>query len=127
AIRINPSHAAAHATMAHLLCFVGHPSEALHSVERALRLSPFDPRLGLWLPAKSQAEYFRMNYLEAAAVAQQAITMIPSNPLAWRFAAASLGQLGKKEKAEPILQIIRASGKPSLNSVRTSVSQLYND
>src|SRR5215472_11728315 len=46
AVRINPSHAAAHAIMAHLLCYVGRPDDALKSVNNALRLSPYDPRLG---------------------------------------------------------------------------------
>jgi adenylate cyclase len=127
AIRINPSHAAAHVIMAHLLCYVGQPNEALAAAERALRLSPYDPRMGLWLSAVSQSNYFLEDYEDAAAVGQQALSMIPENLLAQRFAAASLGQLGRVAEADPIVATLRQSTAPSIEAVRRSVVRLYRD
>jgi len=125
AVRINPSHAAAHVIMAHLLCYVGRSNDALESVNRGLRLSPYDPRLGLWLPAASQAHYFLKNYEEAAAVGQQALSLIPENPLGQRFAAASLGQIGRLADAAWIVAALRRSSVPSIEAIRTSVTRLY--
>jgi len=127
AIRINPSYAAAYVIMAHLLCYVGRPEEALAAAKRALRLSPYDPRLGLWLSAVSQANYFLENYAVGASVGQQALSMISENLIAQRFAAASLGQLGKAEEAAAIVAALRRSNAPSIEAVRRSVSHLYRD
>jgi adenylate cyclase len=127
AVRINPSHAAAYVIMAHLLCYVGQPDDALAAADRALRLSPYDPRLGLWLSAVSQAKYFLKGYEEAASVGRQALSLIPENLLAQRFAAASLGQLGRSAEAGSIITALRQSTAPSVEAVRQSVAHLYRE
>jgi len=126
-VRINPSHAAAHAIMAPLLCYVNEPREALDSVTWALRLSPYDPRLGLWLSVKSQAHFFLKNYEEAVTFGRQALFLIAENPLALRFTAASLGQLGRAEDAAPLIAALRQSPAPSVETIRKSVAHLYRD
>lgn len=126
-VRINPSHAAAYAIMAHLLCYVERPNDALESVQHALRLSPYDPRLGLWLAAQSQAHYFLGAYEEAATIGQQALFLIEQNPIAQRFTAASLGQLGKTGEAEPLIAVLRKSPAPSTEAIRGSVIRLYRN
>ena len=127
AIRLNPSHAAAHAIIASLLCYVGRADEALDSARRALRLSPYDPRLGLWFAAVSQAQYFLRIYQEAAIIGQHALSLISENPLAQRFVAASLGQLGRKTEAEPVMLRISQSPTPSIEAIKKSVARLYRD
>jgi TolB-like protein/class 3 adenylate cyclase/cytochrome c-type biogenesis protein CcmH/NrfG len=127
ALRINPSHAAAHAIMAPLRCYVGMPQEALESARRAITLSPYDPRLGLWLSLVSQAQYFLTEYEEAVASGQQALSLIAENPLAYRFAAASLGQLDRIGEAAELIAFIRRSSTPSIAAIRQSVSHLYRD
>jgi adenylate cyclase len=128
AIRINPSHAAAHAIMAPLLCYAGEPSAAgLDSAKRAIRLSPYDPRLGLWLTTIAQIQYFLAAYEEAVDYGRQAITLIADNPVAHRFAAASLGQLGRAAEAAPSIAAIRHSSAPTLAAIRSSVAHLYRD
>lgn len=126
-IRINPSHAAAHAIMAPLLCYLGQPTDALESARKALSLSPYDPRLGLWLALVSQAQYFLRVYEEAAAIGRQALSLISENPLAYRFVAASLGQLGRTREAEAIILALRQSSTPSIEAIRKSVLHLYRD
>ena len=126
-VRINPSHAAAYAIMAHLLCYVEQPDHALNSVQHALRLSPYDPRLGLWLAAQSQAHYFLGAYQEAATIGQQALFLIEQNPIAQRFTAASLGQLGRVAEAEPLIAVLRKSPAPSIEAIRGSVTRLYRN
>jgi TolB-like protein/Tfp pilus assembly protein PilF len=114
AVRLNPSHAAAHAIMAHLLCYTGRPTEALQSIEKALRLSPHDPRLGIWIPALAQAHYFMEQYDSAIAAAQRALALITGNVIATRFLAASLGQLNRAAEAEPWVNFLRDSREPTL-------------
>jgi tetratricopeptide (TPR) repeat protein len=46
ALDLNPSFALAYATLGHLLAVRGANEEAVESAERALRLSPSDPRVG---------------------------------------------------------------------------------
>jgi tetratricopeptide (TPR) repeat protein len=128
AIRINPSHAAAHALMAPLLCYLGQPSaEGLESARRAIRLSPYDPRLGLWLTTVALAQYFLGDYAEASQLGQQAVALIPDNPVAHRFTAASLAQLGKADEAAPFVAAIRQSSSPTIETIRQAVSHLYRD
>jgi adenylate cyclase len=127
AIRLNPSHAAAHAIMAPLLCYVGRADEALDSARRALSLSPYDPRLGLWLSLVSQAQYFLRVYDDAAIMGRHALSLISENPLAHRFAAASLGQLGRRTEAEAVVLTIRQSRTPSIKAIKQSVLHLYRD
>ncbi|MGA8402988.1 MAG: adenylate/guanylate cyclase domain-containing protein [Stellaceae bacterium] len=126
-VKINPSHAGAHAIMCHLLCYVEQPQEALKSVEWALRLSPYDPRLGLWLAGQSQAYYFQENYEKAAEVGREALLLIAENPIAQRFTAASLGQLGLIVEAADLIETLRRSPSPSISSIRDAVRHLYRD
>jgi adenylate cyclase len=125
AVRLNPSHAAAHAIMAHLLCYTGRPAEALWSIERALRLSPHDPRLGLWIPAMAQAYYFLERYEDAVAASQRALSLIPGNVIATRFLAASLGQLGRVAEAAPAVTFLRKSREPTLADEKRLMDPLY--
>jgi hypothetical protein len=117
AVRINPSHAAAYAIMGHLLCNAGLPGEGLEAAKRALRLSPYDPRLGLWIPALTQAYYFLGQYEDAITTAQRALLLIPTNAVPARFLAASLGQLGRNTEAEgPLARRSRANLRPRSRS-----------
>ena len=125
AVRINPSHAAAYAIMAHLLCYVGQPGEGLESANRALRLSPYDPRRGLWIPALSQAYYLLKQYEDAITTARQALSLIPTNPVPARFLAASLGQLGRIAEAVPVLALLRTSKEPTLAHVKDIIETVY--
>jgi adenylate cyclase len=126
-VKINPSHAAAHAIMCHLLCYVEQPREALKSVEWALRLSPYDPRLGLWLAGQAQAYYFLEQYEKSAEAGRQALLLIAENPIAQRFTAASLGQLSLHKEAGELCKILQRSPTPSLSSIRDSVNHLYQN
>jgi tetratricopeptide (TPR) repeat protein len=108
-----------------LLCYLGQPEAALESAGRALRLSPYDPRMGLWLAIVAQAHYFLQEYEEAATIGRKALAMIPENPLALRFSTAALGQLSRTSDAETLLERVRQSTAPSIDSIKRSISKLY--
>jgi tetratricopeptide (TPR) repeat protein len=65
AIALNPSFAAAHARLGFLLNYCARAEEAAEYVLRAIRLSPYDNRMFLWLPALAGAHYQLRNYEEA--------------------------------------------------------------
>jgi hypothetical protein len=58
---------------------------------------------------------------------QQALFLIAENPVAQRFTAASLGQLGRIAEAEPLIAVLHTSPAPSIGAIRKSVSHLYRD
>jgi tetratricopeptide (TPR) repeat protein len=111
--------------MAHLLCYTGRTVEALESIKRALRLSPHDPRLGLWLPALAQAHYFLERYEDAVANAQHALSLIPENVIATRFMAAAFGQLGMIAEAAPAVAFLRDSREPTLADQKKLMEPIY--
>ncbi|MEZ5851692.1 MAG: BTAD domain-containing putative transcriptional regulator [Hyphomicrobiaceae bacterium] len=99
AIALNPSFAAAHANLAFLLNYCGRPEDAARSVQRAIRLSPYDNRMFLWLPALAAANYQQHKYEEAIDIGRRAIALKPDHPGGLRYVVAALGQLGRDVEA----------------------------
>ena len=65
AIELNPSLNAAHFQYGMALALNGKPEEAIHSVNRALRLNVNDPIVGIWFAGLSRAYYGARRYDEA--------------------------------------------------------------
>lgn len=57
AVKLNPSSAAAHGNLGHGLAFAGRDREAIEHAEEAIRLSPLDPEMALFLGAIAVAHY----------------------------------------------------------------------
>jgi adenylate cyclase len=107
AIRLHPSHAAAHANLGFCYNYLNRPHEALAAVKLALRLSPHDPRRFIWLPAMAGAHYLAANYIEALRAGQDALTANPAYLPVARYVVASLGQLGHAEAARDAIALLR--------------------
>lgn len=107
ALRLNPSHAAAHANLGFVYCFLDRPDEALPSFETALRLSPSDPRRFIWTPGMAASHYLAGRFRAALAASQAALSLNPNHPVALRYAAASLGAMGRPAEATAILPMLR--------------------
>jgi adenylate cyclase len=107
AIRLNPSYADAHANLAFPLNYVNKPEEAILSVRTAMRLSPADPRLFIWLPALAGGDYLAGRYEAALATAERALAMKPDYLVPARWAAAALGMLGRAAEAGPMIDRVR--------------------
>lgn len=107
AVRLNPSHAAAHANLAFASNFLDRPEEALSDIELALRLSPHDPRRFLWMPALAISHYLAGRYRDALAACQEALAAKPEYPVAIRYLVATLGQLGRRAEAQPVIPLLR--------------------
>jgi tetratricopeptide (TPR) repeat protein len=99
AIILNPNHARARAKMAAPLASAARPEEAAKSVALALRLSPRDPTLEIWLPALALSHYVMGDYEAAVAVARRQVTLRPAYAPGYNYLAAGLARLGRREEA----------------------------
>src|SRR5215470_17725851 len=91
--------ALAHATLGHELVLVGRPLEAIPRIERAVCLSPRDPRQGIWMSMAGLAYLTARKYEDAALWSARATQRHRENPDAQIILASSLGHLGRSEEA----------------------------
>ncbi|WP_247277005.1 MULTISPECIES: adenylate/guanylate cyclase domain-containing protein [unclassified Bradyrhizobium] len=102
-IDLNPNFALGFFSLGLVRVHIGHFTEALDSLLRSLRLNPNDPQAGSFLSFVALAHYHQENYEEAVHYGELAIQL--RRPyLALRALLASLGQLGRIEEAQPLLQ-----------------------
>jgi adenylate cyclase len=105
ALAINPNSSWAHAAKGALTLFTDQPSQARDMLSNALRLDPRGPISVLPLSQIAASYYFERNYQEAMAAARRAVSRYPESPLAYKWLAASLGQLGCCDEAREVLQM----------------------
>jgi TolB-like protein len=101
AVRLNPSFAVAQIRLGQVLVFAGHPQEAIAPLQRGMRLSPYDPQIGVNLEVLCTAYYQSRDYAKAVATAQEAIDGGHSG--AGFMLALSLAQMGRLEEAAQAL------------------------
>jgi adenylate cyclase len=122
-IELNPSNAFGY----HVLCVtrmcLGEPQAAIKAIETAIRISPNDVVLPVWLSLLSTGHYLARNYEKAAEVASLAVQRGPSYSLGWRSLANSLGQLGRLDEAREALDQYLAR-MPGFNSEQVARSLL---
>ena len=107
AVRLNPSHAFAHANLGQVFNYLNRPEEGLPQVELALRLNPHDPRRFMWLPYLATSHYLSRRYKACLEASEQALLANPEYPHAVRYMVAALGQLGRVAEARPLLSLLR--------------------
>ncbi len=107
AIRLNPSHAFARANLGQCYNRLNRPEEGLAEIDAALRLNPHDPRRFMWLPYRAASHYLVRRYRDCLAACQEALEANPQYPLAVRYMAAALGQLGRTSEAAALLPLMR--------------------
>ena len=102
-IDLNPNFALGFFALGLVRVHIGHFREALDSLLRSLRLNPNDPQAGSFLSFVALAHYHQENYEEALHYSQLAVRPRHLH-LGLRILLASLGQLGRIEEAQPLLQ-----------------------
>lgn len=107
AVRLNPSHTAAHANLAFIQNYLGHPQQAITAVRLALSLSPMDPRRFIWMTALSASHYLLGEYRTALSVARDALEINPGYLAQSRYVVASLGRLGRVAEAQAVMPMLR--------------------
>jgi len=104
ALAINPNSTWANAVKGAYLLFTGQPSQAREALVTALRLDPRGPISVLPLTQIAVSYYFERDYEQSADAARRAVVRYPELPLAHRYLAAALGQLGRIDEANDTLQ-----------------------
>jgi len=97
AVQLNSNCAIGYMRLGQVLTFSGQPGDAIEPIKRCLRLSPFDPQLGVMLESLALAHYQARNYQEAAACAEAA--MHHGRGSESTILAASLAKSGDIESA----------------------------
>jgi adenylate cyclase len=104
ALANNPNSPQANGVKAALLIFGGRAREGRDAALATLRLSPHDLRDAHLRGQIAISHYFEGHYLDACEAAKHAIARHPGHPAAYRWLAASLGQLGHAKEAADVLR-----------------------
>lgn len=104
ALQFSPGFAPAIGIRGTILALLGESVEAIESLNRAVRLSPFDSFMPFWLMGLVWANQSLGRYDEAVDGAQRAIRLVPDNPTFRRQLASSYARLGCLNEARRALK-----------------------
>ena len=122
AVELNPNSATAHGDLSRGLAFAGFDREAIEHAEHAIRLSPMDPDMALFLGGIAVAHYGAGRYADALRVSEDLLRLRPGFQGAQRLHCASLAQTGRIDEARAYLEVVRRE-QPQLSVewIRASV------
>jgi len=122
AVNLNPSSAAAHSYLSHGLAFAGQDREAIEHAEEAIRFSPLDPEMAMFLGGIAVAHYTAGRYAEAVRYSSELLRLRPGFQGAQRMRCASLAQAGRIDEAREFLATVRREQPQlSIDWIRASV------
>jgi TolB-like protein len=122
AVNLNPNSAAAHSHLSRGFAFAGRAREAIEHGEEAIRLSPLDPEMALFLGAIAVAHYSAGRFAEAVQCSIEAQRLRPGFQGSRRLLCASLAQMGRLDEARSLLAKIRCEQPQlSISWIRASV------
>jgi TolB-like protein len=107
AVNLNPNSAAAHSHLSRILAFAGRDREAIEHGKIAIRLSPLDPEMALFLGAIAVAHYTARRFAEAVDRSREAQRLRPGFQGSRRLLCASLAQTGRLHEARGLLATVR--------------------
>jgi len=99
AVALNPNSFVAWSCRGQVYRIAGRPEEAIRSFERAIRMSPVDPRLHLMFVGMGQALIELRRFEEAITAGKKALRQIPSFSGAYRCLASAFAHLGRDAEA----------------------------
>jgi adenylate cyclase len=103
-IELNPNSASSYGQLGFVLSYAGRPDDAITNLERAMRLSPRDHSMHMWLVGMGWAHFAMGRYEAAASWLERCRQTRPDYHLAHRALAATYAQLGRLEEARRALQ-----------------------
>jgi adenylate cyclase len=104
ALGINPNHVDAHRVRGSVLLWLGRLEEARETINLCLHLSPQDSRNWVGLHHLAVIGYVTQDYVMAVAAARRSLDERPTATLSYRWLAASLGQLGRRDEAREVMR-----------------------
>lgn len=122
AVTLNPNSAAAHSHLSRGFAFAGRDREAIEHGQDAIRLSPLDPEMALFLGAIAVAHYTAGRFADAARYTTEALRLRPGFQGAQRLRCASLAQAGRIDEARALLATMKSEQPQlSISWIRASV------
>lgn len=100
ALCLNPNFAPALSLRATLNIYSGHPREAIHDLERAMRLDPYFTQG--YLHHLGVAHIVAGDYETAVAILRERILLVPQTDMSRAYLASALGNLGYLEEARSV-------------------------
>jgi TolB-like protein len=89
------------------LVYAGRREQGREAIERYFSLNPRDIARPIRRTQIASSLYIDGGYEEAAQIARQVIRHYPRHPIAYRWLAASLGQLGRAGEAQQVLHALQ--------------------
>jgi TolB-like protein len=114
-LSVDPTCAEALGVKGTALLYSGRRGEGRAAISQHLKLSPRDPARPIRLSQIAASLYLDENYEAAAMTARQVIRQYRKHPTAYRWLAASLGQLGRTAEAEETLETLRTNAPSSFD------------
>jgi TolB-like protein/Flp pilus assembly protein TadD len=122
ALNLNPNSATAHSHLSRSFAFAGRDREAIEHGEDAIRLSPLDPEMALFLGGFAIAHFAAGRYAQAIDYATEAARLRPGFQGVQRMRCASLAQAGRIDEARSSFAILlREQPELSIEWVRANV------
>jgi TolB-like protein/tetratricopeptide (TPR) repeat protein len=107
ALSISPNCADACGVRGTALVFSGERAQGRASLQRYLQLSPRDPARPIRLSQIAASHYLEQDYARAAELAYRTVQEYPTVHFAYRWLAASLGQLGQVSEGAAVVASLR--------------------
>jgi TolB-like protein/class 3 adenylate cyclase/Tfp pilus assembly protein PilF len=108
AIKLNPNFSRANAQKGSELINVGLPKEAPPLVEKAIKLSPFDPSIGVFYWIIGRAHFFDDNYRDAIPWLRKSVQERPNLWYNWLYLVSAYALTGDKPAATKSLDEFHA-------------------
>jgi TolB-like protein len=89
------------------LVYAGRREEGREAIKRYFNLNPRDIARPIRRAQIASSLYIDGGYEEAAQISRQVVRHYPSHPIAYRWLAASLGQLGRAGEAQQVLHTLQ--------------------
>ena len=99
AVALNPNSFVAWSCRGQVYRIAGLNEEAIRSFERAIRMSPVDPRLHSLFAGMGSALVELRRFDEAVAAGKKALRQTPSDLVAYRYLASAFAHLGREAEA----------------------------
>jgi adenylate cyclase len=104
AITLNPNSAFVISMLGCVLGFGGYREEALERLQQAMRASPHDPLIWLWLIWCGLLQFFSRDFTAALQTLRQVARLRPGYVVTFQYIAASLAYLGRSDEAREALE-----------------------
>jgi pentatricopeptide repeat protein len=125
AVGLDHNSAAAYGALGGARLWGGFPRTATEPLQTAMRLSPFDPLMPLWLHFTARARYWSEQYQEAIVVAGQLRQSFPNFRQPYNTLIAALGQVGKVDEARAVTtEALARFGEPFRSLMSLPLNEL---